>query len=671
MMASRRECCLRSTRHSPDMRADADIGSTPAATSLTESEARYRAALKAGRMGSWETDFEAGTRTWSEEGMALFGLALPDGRGQIGGDDDEYERALHPDDRHLVEAFHRRAEKEDSFAADYRIIRPDGAVLWLSGRGLVVARGPDGRAQRMVSIMADVSERRQAEEHLGIERERLALALEVGQMGAYDLDIRRDELWWSPQTYAIFGVDPATFTPTRETVIALVHPDDRAGFLQQRAEAIERRQRFVAELRILRADGSVAWIAHRGHTAYDDAGRPVRHFGITMDIGDRKAAEAELREVDRRKDDFIATLAHELRNPLAPIRNAVSLLRRSPVEDPQVTWCRDVIDRQVTQMTHLLEDLLDVSRMARGQLQLRLETLAIATVIERAVEIARPAIDAGGHRLVLAEPAEPLLVRGDLTRLAQVFSNLLINAAKYSRECGTITVLTEACGNDVVVRVVDTGIGLRPEQMPQIFEMFGQLAAAIDRSQGGLGIGLSLARRLIEMHGGAIAAKSDGPGRGSEFSVRLPLAPRAAGEPALAESPSATTGPAWRILIADDLRESADTLALLFETLGHSVRVAYDGEEALALAESFLPEIVMLDLGMPKLNGYAVCQRLRATAWGRHATIVAQTGWGQGEDRRRTREAGFDHHVVKPIDIDRLMALLRTSRAIPATEPQE
>ena len=657
-----------------------DIGSTtlPASVdafaptaSLTESEARYRAALKAGRMGSWETDFVTRTRTWSEEGMALFGLSLPGGRGRVGGSDDEYEQALHPDDQYLVGEFRRRAEHEDSFTADYRIVRPGGTVHFLSGRGLVVSRLPDGRPHRMVSIMADVTERRQADEHLAVERERLALALEAGRMGAFDLDMRRDTLWWSPQMYAIFGVDPATFTPTRETVIALVHPDDRAGFLSQRAEAIERRQPLAAELRIVRGDGRPAWIDHRGHTAYDDAGRPVRHFGIATDIGDRKAAEEALRDADRKKDDFIAMLAHELRNPLAPIRNAVSLLRRSPLDDPRVAWCRDVIDRQVAQMSHLLEDLLDVARMAQGQLQLRLETIPVATAIERAVEIARPVIDAGGHRLDLVAPAGALLVRGDLTRLAQVFSNLLINAAKYTLSQGKITLATERHGDDVVVRVTDTGIGLGPDQLPRIFEMFGQLDSAQGRSQGGLGIGLSLARRLVEMHGGDISAASDGPGQGSAFSVRLPLASATDDATTPIVQTPAAIGPARRILVVDDLRDSADSLALMLETMGHCVRVAYNGEEAVAIGASFLPEVALLDLGMPEVDGYELCRCVRAAPWGRTMTLIAQTGWGQGEDRRRTREAGFDHHLVKPIDPDVLDALLVAAFGKPPSGPAE
>ena len=329
------------------MQARQDAGEPSPAASLSESEARYRSALIAGRMGSWETDFVADTRTWSEEGMALFGLSLPGGRGQVGGDGDEYERALHPEDRHLAEAFRRRADHEDPLRR-LRIVRPTARCSGSPGRGLVVARRPDGRrtgCQHHADVTSAIRERRTRG-----RRERLSLALEAGRMGAYDLDLRSDALWWSPQPTR-FGVDPATFTPSRTTVIELVHPDDRAEFLHARGEAIARRRPLDIEMRIVRGDGSVGWIGHRGRTAYDDAGKPMRHFGIAMDISERKAAEAALRDADRKKDAFIATLAHELRNPSGRSGRR-SLLRRSPFDDPQVAWCRDVIDRQVGQMAH-------------------------------------------------------------------------------------------------------------------------------------------------------------------------------------------------------------------------------------------------------------------------------------------------------------------------------
>ncbi|MCE9658794.1 MAG: PAS domain-containing protein [Burkholderiales bacterium] len=638
----------------------------PVETALRESEARYRSALVAGRMGSWETDLEAGTRTWSKEGMDLFGIDLPEGRGQVGGEHDEYEAALHPDDRHLARDFHALADRQDSFIAEYRIVRPDGRTLWLSGRGLVVARLADGRARRLISIMADVTERRQVEEVLRIERERLALALQAGQMGVYDLDVVNDSLWWSPQTYVVFGVSPETFTPTRESVTDLIHPDDRREFIQGRKDALDRRQPFIHEFRCLRADGRIAWISHRGHAEYDASGKPVRSFGVSLDVTERKLAEQTLQEADRMKDSFIATLAHELRNPLAPIRNAVQLLGRGEAADPQVVWCREVIDRQVTQMSRLLEDLLDVSRLTRGQFALRREPLAMPAVVEQALEIAQPRIEEYGHSLTIRLPETPVRVDGDLTRLAQVFSNLLINAAKYTHPGGRLVLAMQVLGDAVEVRVSDNGIGIAAEQLPHVFEMFAQGAAANDSSQGGLGIGLALAKGFVEMHGGSISAHSAGPGKGSEFVVRLPLAQAGAPDPAAAAATkrsaadSAASPARCRILVADDLHDSADSLALLLGAIGHDVRVAYDGEEALRVAGEFRPEIVLLDLGMPKLSGFEVCRRIRETSWGRTARLVAQSGWGQDEDRRRTAEAGFDHHLVKPIDPEALEDLLRT-----------
>jgi PAS domain S-box-containing protein len=633
----------------------------PVETALREREARYRSALHAGRMGSWETDFAAGTRTWSKEGMALFGLDLPDGRGQVGGDADEYAAALHPDDRHLATDFHALADRQDSFLAEYRIVRPDGAVLWLSGRGLVMSRLPDGRAERLVSIMADVSERELFEESMRLMRERLALALQAGQMGVFDFDLVNNVLWWAPQTYEVFGVTPDTFTPTREGLLSLVHPDDRRGFVQGRLQALARREPFIHEYRCLRRDGRIIWIGHRGQAEYDTSGRPVRSFGVSQDITDRKLAELALQEADRRKDSFIATLAHELRNPLAPIRNAVQLLRKSGHDDPQLAWCRDVIDRQVTQMARLLEDLFDVSRLTRGQVALRRERLALPAVIEHALEIAQPRIAEHGHSFSLSLPPEPLQVDGDLTRLAQVFSNLLINAAKYTPDGGRLRLTMEAVGEEVEVRVSDNGIGISPEQMPHLFEMFTQGDSPSGPSQGGMGIGLSLARGLVEMHGGRISARSAGPGLGSEFVVRLPLAESATAT-VLAEAAATDAAaplPPCRVLVADDLRDSADSLGLLIELMGHTVEIAYDGEEALRAAERFRPDIVLLDLGMPKLDGFEVGRRIRAAPWSESVRLVAQSGWGQEEDRRRTAEAGFDHHLVKPIDPAALEALMQ------------
>lgn len=626
---------------------------------LRESEARYRSALRAGRMGAWETDYVEATRTWSPEGMALFGLSLPDGRGRVGGAHDEFQAALHPLDRHLVQRFRALADTEDAFPAEYRIVRPDGSMLWLAGRGLVVSRRPDGRAHRLVSIMADVTERRGAEELLRIERERVALALQAGLMGAFDFDLRRGALWWSPRTYEIFGVPPERFTPSPESVGACIHPDDRERFLRQRAQAIARHQPLQLEFRIVRPDGSVVWVAHRGQTDYDASGAPVRHYGIVMDITERRLAEQALRDADRQKDQFVATLAHELRNPLAPIRNAVTLMRRLPLDAPRIAWCRDVIERQVGQMARLLDDLLDLSRMTRDQLELRPEPLALATVVERALEIAQPVIDAAGHAIDVELPAQPVHFVGDPARLAQVFSNLLINAAKYTPPGGQLSLGACLQGDELQVRVSDEGIGIPPEHLPRIFDMFTQVDPSRDRSQAGLGIGLALSRRLVEMHGGQIVARSDGAGRGSEFLVRLPIAATPTGVSVPAER--ARAGPAGRplrILVADDLRDGADSLAMALEAMGHEVRVAYDGDEAVRLGAAFLPHVALLDLGMPAVDGFEACRRIRAAPWGGAVMLIAQSGWGREADRARTRDAGFDHHLVKPIHPGALAPLL-------------
>lgn len=628
---------------------------------LRESEARFRSALKAGRMGSWETDFQQMSRTWSAEGMALFGLSLANGRGRVGGEHDEYVNALHPDDRHLVPRFHALANQQDSFPAEYRIVRPNGATVWLSGRGLVVERGTDGRAKRLISIMADASERKQSEEALRIERERLSLALTAGQMGAFDLNIEAGSLWWSAQTFALFGVSPDSFVPTRESVAARIHPDDRENFERLRADAIAQRRPFTLEFRVQTPDGRQVWLGYRGQAEYDPQGRPLRNFGIVMDITERKRVEDVLRDADRQKDEFIATLAHELRNPLAPIRNAVNLLKQSGTADPRVLWCHDVIDRQARQMAHLLDDLLDVSRLSRHQLKLEVAPLLLSDVIHRAVQTAQPMIDAGRHTLTMNTLAEPLPLQGDPIRLAQVVSNVLVNAAKCTPSKGQISLTVEKHGDEAVVRVSDSGIGIAPQLLPQIFEALDQVGSALNRAQGGQGIGLFLAKGLVELHGGTISARSQGAGQGSEFEIRLSLDARskASGPPPPAPAPVAADEQKLCILIADDLRDIADSLALLLEGMGHDVHVAYDGEQALRMAEDLQPDVVMLDLGMPKMHGHDVCREIRAAPWGAGMTVIAQTGWGQENDRRRTREAGFDHHVTKPVQPDVLVTLFR------------
>jgi PAS domain S-box-containing protein len=356
-------------------------------------------------------------------------------------------RALHPEDRHRVRDFHEIVDREDSFAAEYRVVRPDGRVLWLAGRGQVVSRRPDRRAHRLVSIMADVTEHKRDEAVLRTERERLALALEAGRMGVYELDLQTGTLWWSRHTYALFGVEPETFEPTPASVTALVHPDDREGFVRRRSEALVERHSFLYAFRVFRPDGTLAWLSNKGEAEYGVDGRAVRTFGVVADITEQKRLDAALRAADRRKDEFLATLAHELRNPLAPIRNSLRLFRVVDKSGAAAERAQHIMERQIEQMVRLIDDLMDISRITSGKLELRKEPSTLGAIIGSAVDAARPVLDDLGHRLVLELPADPVFVDADPMRLAQVFTNLLNNAAKYTDPGGRIRLAAERDGD--------------------------------------------------------------------------------------------------------------------------------------------------------------------------------------------------------------------------------
>jgi two-component system, chemotaxis family, CheB/CheR fusion protein len=377
-------------------------------------------------------------------------------------------------------------------------------------------------------------------------------------------------------------------------------------------------------------------------------------------IGELKRAEEALREADRRKDEFLAVLAHELRNPLAPIRYAVAMARKDARPGGQRLQAQAIIERQVEHMGRLLDDLLDVSRITRGTLVLRRAAVDLAAVVNAAQEAARPLIEARRHALAVHLPPQPLRLVADPLRLAQVLANLLINAAKYTDAGGRIELEARRAGGSLTVRVRDNGIGISAEMMPRMFTLFAQASPALERSEGGLGIGLSLVRGLVELHGGTVDAYSRGTGQGSEFVVRLPIGDPAAAEDAhqAALPPPAESKP-LRLLIADDNRDSATTCAALLEASGHEVSVAHSGREALDLACRLEPQALLLDIGMPELNGYELAQRIRDTSWGRRALLIAITGWGQADDKRRALAAGFDQHLTKPIDPSGLEALLR------------
>ena len=419
------------------------------------------------------------------------------------------------------------------------------------------------------------------------------------------------------------------------------------------------------ETEVLFADGRRKTVLSSARPLYTATGEVRGGIGVSTDITERKETERELREAARRKDEFLATLAHELRNPLAPIRYALQVTRASG-DRPTREQARAVMERQVAHMVRLIDDLLDVSRITSGKLLLQKSSVSLREVVNTAVETSRPLMEAGGHHLQLALGDEPVVLDADLTRLAQVFANLLNNAARYSAPGSTITVAASRSEARVEVAVRDTGYGIPAEMLSRVFDSFTQVDRSPDVPRSGLGIGLTLVKRLVELHGGSVEARSEGPGRGSEFIVRLPLAGEPAPQPARPPAAAGDRAAARRrrVLIVDDNRDAADSLALVLEGRGHDVAVAYGGPDALRAAEARAPDVVVLDIGMPVMDGYEVARRLRARPDARAIVLVAVTGWGQQEDRLRAREAGFDHHLTKPVDPSELETVVDGPRPV-------
>ena len=442
----------------------------------------------------------------------------------------------------------------------------------------------------------------------------------------------------------------------------VLHPDDYERCNNEWREALRAGKEFEIEVRNRRYDGVYRWFMTRAVPVRDRFGQIVSWFGVTTDIHDQKEMQEHLQEVDRRKDEFLATLAHELRNPLAPIRNSLEFLRLSNGDQAASEQAADIIGRQVNHLVRLVDDLLEVSRITRGKIELRKEPVDIVSVINSAIETSRPLIEAARHRLEVNLPSQPLMLDADAVRISQVISNLLNNAAKYTEPGGQIRLAARADAGDVVISVSDTGIGIPPEMLPKVFDMFTQVDRSLTRSQGGLGIGLTLSRSLVEMHRGRIDARSAGADRGSEFIVRLPRArqQQAAddGEDLERVSDNGSKPIGRRILVVDDNIDSAESLGLWLKLLGHDVRLVHEGLASVEVARAFQPQVVVLDIGLPDIDGYEVAQRLREDPALSRVLLIALTGYGQDEDRQRCLDAGFDEHLIKPVDPAALEALL-------------
>jgi signal transduction histidine kinase/CheY-like chemotaxis protein len=421
------------------------------------------------------------------------------------------------------------------------------------------------------------------------------------------------------------------------------------------------------EVQIERPDGSRITVLVNIDPLRDEHGRVTGAINVFHDTTALKQAEAALREADRRKDEFLATLSHELRNPLAPLRNALNLLRLSGAAGGPLASTHQMMERQVDHLVRMVDDLLEISRISLGTFELRKERVALDAVVRTAIETSDPLIRGAGHELVVSLPAEPVWLEGDPVRLSQILANLLNNAAKYTDPGGRIVVRAQRTGTEVEIAVEDNGQGIAPDELPRVFGMFTRSEQSRWSSQGGLGIGLALARRLAQMHGGAVEAHSGGPGKGAVFTVRLaPAAAPTALPSGDGLGPARGTAPRRRILVVDDNRDAGDSLGMILRHLGADVHVARDGDEALAAFAAYEPAVVLLDIGMPGMDGYEVARRMRALHPARRSALVALTGWGQEEDRRRAREAGFDHHLVKPAQLAALQALLASLEDDPA-----
>ena len=616
-------------------------------------------ALDAARLGWWQYDAATGMVTHDARYAEIYGLD-----GCLPRHVDEIHRLLHAEDApRLWAAVEASMQPDDPkpYAVEYRITRADGSLRWLEARGIAEFEGT-GAARTLVSFVgtvADVTERRMAEELLRQNEARFRLMADASPAMLWLTDPDGHCTFLSRQWYEFTG-------QTEEEALGLgwteaTHPDDQQAAGERFLRANEERSDFRTEYRLRAADGSYRWAVDLGRPWFSEGGDYAGMVGAVFDIDDRKRAEQGLAEANRRKDQFLATLAHELRNPLAPLSNALHVWHLAGDKPEEVVRLRDMMGRQVKQMIRLIDDLLDVSRITRGRIELRSERIDLGDAIAAALEAVGPFLDARRHRLALELPSTPLQVEADLGRLVQVFGNLIHNAAKFTNPGGNIWLSARRDGGQAVVSVRDDGCGIPPAMQGAVFEMFTQVDDSLTRSQGGLGIGLTLVKNLVELHGGTVEMRSEGAGRGSEVVVRLPLA---SGEPSTADparAPARRVAPAAsrRVLVVDDVEASANTLALMLKGLGHDARAVYDGVSALGAAERMRPDLAFVDIAMPGMDGYDVARGLRALL-GRGPVLVALTGYGQDEDRRRAIAAGFDHHLVKPTSLEALHEILVT-----------
>ncbi|MEO6164437.1 MAG: PAS domain S-box protein, partial [Candidatus Binatia bacterium] len=536
---------------------------------------------------------------------------------------------------------------------EFQLVGLKGTRRWMSTHAAPLA---DSGKLLHLAITRDITEQKAQQEALQASQDRLNRLMKLMPAAMYACDADGQITYYNQRAKDLWGREPQLGDNQQKFCAAykcwfdgkVISPEETPMAIAVRDGKAFRDLEPVFE----RPDGGKLSVLVNIDPLFDAEGKPCGAINVFQDITERKQAEEALKESDRKKDEFLAILAHELRNPLAPIRNGLKILQMAGNEPAIAANAELIMDQALNQLVRLVDDLLDVSRITTGKLRLRREQVELKAVVNSAVETNRPLIDERGHNLTVMLPLEPIPLDADPIRLAQVFSNLLNNSVKYTKPGGVIRLSAQSHGSAVVVRVTDNGIGIAADHLPRIFDMFAQVESAYERSQGGLGIGLSLVKRLIEMHDGTIEAHSNGPDKGSEFVIRLPVftqLPSGSHSTEPSEKPSPLQK--CRILVVDDNQLSCKSLAMLLQLKGHEIATAQDGFEGIECAGTFRPDVILLDIGLPRMNGYEVARRIRQEPWGKSIFLIAITGFGQEEDRRRSIEAGFDHHMVKPVNV--------------------
>ena len=613
---------------------------------------RFRVLVEGVAQAIWEAAPDGAVATDSPTWRAWTGQSLDQQLGQ------GWMEAIHPEDRAEFES--RWSEiRQRRLPADlsFRLRCSDDSWSWTDMRTAPLFND-DGSVQKWVCMNMDITDRKCAEEVLHRSETRFRALSEASPALIWQFDPAGNVVYLNPLFSELTGRSKQSLMHAGWR--SLLHPDDAPAYLAALTEARNLRRRFQCRTRVRDCKGQWCWLASYGMPFFAAEGGCAGHVCMSIDISEAVASEKTLRDADRRKDEFLATLAHELRNPLAPLCSAMPMMGR-PDGSRLSDRLQQMMSRQLDYIVRLVDDLMDISRITRGRIALRCAPTTLADVLQGAVETSMPLIESAHHKLNLTLVPEGIVLDADAVRLTQVFANLLNNAARYTSPGGQIWLHAYEEDNMAIVSVRDNGIGISPQMLPRVFDIFSQEREAASQRQGGLGIGLTLVANLVRMHGGSVEASSAGLGLGSEFMVRLPQAPKMAAvdEPGHASGGRAADDAAQRVLVVDDNRDAADTLSMLLEFMGSKeVKVANDGPAALAEMESFRPDVVLLDIGMPGMDGNEVARRIRQQPQFATTRLVALTGWGQDEDRRRTHESGFDHHLTKPVDIAALQALL-------------